>query len=100
MEAISLNYSTWSLGGILGGMIIFILSRTMPWFFDEKAILILISSLGFFSFLFVLRIKEERVEGRGGRRKGRKANKQKREGIREREGRKILVCFLVSVFFF
>ncbi len=61
MEAISLNYSTWSLGGILGGLIIFILSRTMPWFFDEKAILILISGLGFFSFIFVLRIKEEKV---------------------------------------
>ncbi len=62
MEAISLNYSTWSLGGILGGLIIFGLSRTMPWFFDEKTILILISSLGFFSFIFVLRIKEEKVE--------------------------------------
>jgi len=61
MEAISLVYSTWSLGGIIGGLIIFVFSRTMPTLFDEKAVLLLISCLGFISLFFVFRIKTDSV---------------------------------------
>jgi MFS family permease len=61
MEAISLSLSTWSLGCIIGGLLIFSLARIWPAFFDEKTILILISSLGFLSFLFFMGIQEDSV---------------------------------------
>jgi len=59
MEAISLNYSTWSLGGIIGGLIIFILAKFFPEYFDDYRILLLISALGFISFLFVLYVRAD-----------------------------------------
>jgi fucose permease len=54
---ISLSYSTWSFGGILSGIIIAILDKIDPVFFDEQFILLLFSILGFCGLFFLLRIK-------------------------------------------
>lgn len=54
---ISLSYSTWSFGGILSGIIIAILDKIDPVFFDEQFILLLFSILGFGGLFFLLRIK-------------------------------------------
>ncbi|HCQ28933.1 MAG TPA: hypothetical protein DIU39_01530 [Flavobacteriales bacterium] len=56
-EAISLSFSTWSLGGIVSGFLIFGLSKISPEYFTEDKLLILISSLGFLSYYFVSKIK-------------------------------------------
>lgn len=64
MEAITLSSSTWSLGGIVGGLLIYILSGIAPDFFGEKNCLIVISSLGFLSIPCLLMVTKDRVEPR------------------------------------
>lgn len=59
IEAITLSYSTFSIGGIMGGLIIFSLRNINPALFDEKLILQIISILGFISIPFVFSIKKE-----------------------------------------
>ncbi|MEI8138053.1 MAG: MFS transporter, partial [Bacteroidota bacterium] len=54
---ISLSYSTWSFGGIISGIIIAILDKINPVFFDEQFILILFSILGLGGLFFLSRIK-------------------------------------------
>lgn len=54
---ISLSYSTWSFGGIVSGLIIAILDRINPSFFDEQFILLLFSVLGFGGLYFLRRIQ-------------------------------------------
>ncbi|MDP3557236.1 MAG: MFS transporter [Bacteroidota bacterium] len=54
---ISLSYSTWSFGGIISGIIIAILDKINPTFFDEQFVLILFSLLGFGGLFFLTRIK-------------------------------------------
>jgi hypothetical protein len=54
---ISLSYSTWSFGGILSGILIAILDYMDPLLFNEKAILILFSILGFGGVFFLLKTK-------------------------------------------
>lgn len=54
---ISLSYSTWSFGGIISGVIIAVLDKINPVFFDEQFILMLFSILGFGGLFFLLRIK-------------------------------------------
>jgi MFS family permease len=56
-EAISLSYATYSFGGILSGVIIYVLSKIDPVFFDERSILIVIALLGFASLIFIRKIK-------------------------------------------
>jgi MFS family permease len=55
-EAISLSFATYSFGGIFSGLLIFLLSKINPAFFDEMMILQIIASLGFLSVFFILRI--------------------------------------------
>lgn len=55
---ISLSYSTWSFGGIISGVIIAVLDKINPTFFDEKFILLLFSVLGLGGLLFLFRIKK------------------------------------------
>ena len=64
-EAISLNYSTWSLGMIIAGALINLFTRLgeMKFFgrdivFDEYQIMMTIASLGLFAILLLLFIKE------------------------------------------
>lgn len=54
---ISLSYSTWSFGGIVSGLIIAILDKLNPIFFDEQFILLLFSVLGFGGLFFLNRSK-------------------------------------------
>lgn len=54
---ISLSYSTWSFGGIISGIIIAILDKINPVFFDEQFILLLFSILGLGGLFFLSRIK-------------------------------------------
>jgi MFS family permease len=61
IEAITLSYSTFSIGGIMGGLIIFSLRNINPTLFDEKLILQIISILGFISIPFVFNIKKEEI---------------------------------------
>ena len=55
---ISLSYSTWSFGGIVSGIIIAVLDKINPVFFDEQFILLLFSILGFGGLFFLLRTKQ------------------------------------------
>ncbi len=59
IEAITMSYSTFSIGGIMGGLIIFSLRNINPELFDEKLILQIISILGFISIPFVFNIKKQ-----------------------------------------
>jgi len=56
-SGISLSYSTWSFGGILSGVLIAILDKINPNFFDEQFILLLFSILGLGGLIFLFRIK-------------------------------------------
>lgn len=54
---ISLSYSTWSFAGILSGVVIAILDAINPTLFNEKAILIIFSIMGFGGVYFLLKTK-------------------------------------------
>ncbi len=54
---IALSYSTWSFGGILSGIVIAILDAINPTLFNEKAILIIFSIMGFGGIFFLLKTK-------------------------------------------
>lgn len=56
-SGIALSYSTWSFAGIISGVIIALLDKINPYFFDEECILIIFSILGFGGFYFVQKIK-------------------------------------------
>ncbi len=60
-SGIALSYSTWSFAGIFSGIIIAILDKINPVFFDEEKILILFSILGFGGIYFMSKVnlKEE-----------------------------------------
>lgn len=58
-EAITLSYSTWSVGGIISGGIIYGLSKINPVLFDEKLILQIISLLGYICIAFIFSIKKK-----------------------------------------
>ncbi len=62
IHAITLSSATWSLGGIAGGSLIYILSGMLPAFFDEKNCLITISLLGLASLPCLLMVKTDRVQ--------------------------------------
>lgn len=57
--AITLSYSTWSFAGIIGGLIIYLLSNINSEFFNEKLILQIISFIGFLCFYFIYQIKNQ-----------------------------------------
>ena len=54
---ISLSYSTWSFAGILSGVLIAILDKINPLFFNEECILIIFSILGFGGIYFMSKVK-------------------------------------------
>jgi fucose permease len=54
---IALSYSTWSFGGIVSGVVIFILDAINPTLFNEKNILILFCVLGFSGIYFLIKTK-------------------------------------------
>lgn len=56
-SGISLSYSTWSFGGIISGIIIAVLDKINPVFFDEQFILLLFSVLGLGGLFFLFRMK-------------------------------------------
>lgn len=56
-SGISLSYSTWSFGGIISGIIIAVLDKINPNFFDEQFILLLFSILGLGGLVYLFRIK-------------------------------------------
>lgn len=60
-SGIALSYSTWSFAGIFSGIIIWILDRLNPTFFNEEKILILFSIIGFGGIYFMSKVnnKEE-----------------------------------------
>ena len=60
-SGIAMSYSTWSFAGIASGIIIAILDKINPFFFDEQCILIIFSLLGFGGIYFIKKItlKEE-----------------------------------------
>lgn len=62
-EAISLNYSTWSLSTIVSGLIIFALSSVNTEFFNENLLLSIFTISGFASIYFLTKITfVEKVE--------------------------------------
>ena len=62
-EAISLNYSTWSLSTIVSGLIIFVLSSVNPELFNENMLLSIFTVSGFVSLYFLYKITfTEKVE--------------------------------------
>ncbi len=60
-EAITLTYSTWSWGNILGGSIIFLLSNIAPDFFTSLNCLITISFLSYCSLYFLNKVDKNEV---------------------------------------
>lgn len=60
-EAITLSYSTWSVAGIISGLIIFTLNFINPILFDEKLILQIISILSFGCAIFIFNIKHKEI---------------------------------------
>ena len=54
---ISLSYSTWSFAGILSGVVIAVLDVINPVLFNEKAILIIFSVMGFGGLYFLLKTR-------------------------------------------
>ncbi len=56
-EGISLSYSSYSFGSIASGIIIYVLNKIDPIYFDEKFILELIVVMGFISIYFISRMK-------------------------------------------
>lgn len=54
---IALSYSTWSFGGILSGVLIFILDRIDAVLFNERNILIIFCVMGFAGMFFLLRTR-------------------------------------------
>lgn len=56
-SGISLSYSTWSFAGIVSGIIIAILDKINPVFFDEQAVLIIFSILGFGGVYYMRKVK-------------------------------------------
>ena len=56
-SAISLNYSTWSIGGILSLCTVGTLNFIDPIFFDEKMLLLIISLIGFIGIYFLNKVK-------------------------------------------
>ncbi len=54
---IALSYSTWSFAGILSGVVIAILDGINPTLFNEKAILIIFSIMGFGGVYFLIKTK-------------------------------------------
>jgi predicted MFS family arabinose efflux permease len=56
-SGIALSYSTWSFAGILSGIVIAILDRINPVFFNEENILILFSLLGLGGIFFMSKVK-------------------------------------------
>ena len=62
-SGIALTYSTWSFAGIASGILIAILDRINPQFFDEEKILIIFSILGFGGLYFMSKVKiVERID--------------------------------------
>lgn len=55
-SGIALSYSTWSFAGIISGLVIALLDRINPFFFDEEKILILFSVLGFAGIYFLNKV--------------------------------------------
>lgn len=55
-SGIALSYSTWSFAGIFSGIIIWILDRLNPTFFNEEKVLILFSILGFGGIYFMSKV--------------------------------------------
>ena len=51
-RGITLCYSTWSFGNITGGVIIFVLSKSFPDFFDSQTCLLFISGFSLFFIRF------------------------------------------------
>ncbi len=54
---IALSYSTWSFGGIVSGILIFVLDAINPTLFNERNILILFCVLGFSGIYFLIKTK-------------------------------------------
>ncbi len=54
---IALSYSTWSFAGIISGVLISILDKINPTFFNEECILIIFSILGFGGIYFMTKVK-------------------------------------------
>ncbi len=56
-EAISLSHSTWSMAGIITGVVFFSFQYLMPQWFNEKIVMQIFAVAGFFALYFVVRIK-------------------------------------------
>lgn len=62
-EAISLNYTTWSLSTIVSGFLMYFLTAINPGFFDENILLSFFGIAGFISIYFLYKISfNENVE--------------------------------------
>lgn len=60
-EAITLTYSTWSWGNVLGGSIIFTLSNLFPSTFTSQNCIIFISLLSYLSLYFLNKVDKNEV---------------------------------------
>jgi MFS family permease len=60
-EAITLSYSTWSVAGIVSGIIIYSLNNINPVLFDEKLILQIITMLSFCCAIIIFNIKQKEI---------------------------------------
>lgn len=60
-EAIVLKYAAWSVSMLLSGVLIFILEKWFPDFFDEKILLYSFSFIGLAGVYFVAKIKDDEV---------------------------------------
>lgn len=71
-EAISLSHSTWSIAGVVSGLVFFIFQGTMPQWFDEKLLMQIFAILGLVAFFYVQRIdiKENLNDPEGKKRMG------------------------------
>jgi len=63
-EGITLSYSTWSFGNVLGGLLIFLLSNIFPNIFTSQNCIIFIALFSYFSLYFLYKVDKNEKLGK------------------------------------
>ena len=62
-EGITLSYSTWSFGNVLGGTLIFTLSNLLPTIFTSQNCIVFIAIFSYFSLYFLYKVEPKEKLG-------------------------------------
>jgi len=63
-EGITLSYSTWSFGNVLGGALIFILSNLLPAIFTSQNCIIFVALFSYLSLYFLFKVNKNEKLGK------------------------------------